>query len=164
MPRTGKVEKRQIAPDPIYNNPTLAKFINKLMMHGKKSVAEKAVYGALESIKVKGQDPIITFEKALENVMPRMEVRPRRVGGASYMVPMEVRGPRRQSLAITWLIASARKRTTKDLKRIKNLPLIAAKVAAEIEAAAEGQGSAVGKREEMNRAAEANKAFSHFRW
>lgn len=164
MPRTGKVEKRQIAPDPIYNNPTLAKFINKLMMHGKKSVAEKAVYGALESLKEKGQNPIQTFEKALENVMPKMEVRPRRVGGASYMVPMEVRGPRRQSLAITWLIASARKRTAKDLKRIKNLPLIAAKVAAEIEAAAEGQGSAVGKREEMNRAAEANKAFSHFRW
>lgn len=164
MPRTGKVEKRQIAADPIYQNPTLAKFINKLMKSGKKSVAQKAVYGALESIKTKGQDPIQTFEKALENVMPKMEVRPRRVGGASYMVPMEVRGPRRQSLAITWLINSARKRSAKEVQRINNLPLIASKVAAEIEAAAKGEGSAVGKREEMNRAAEANKAFAHFRW
>jgi len=164
MPRTGKVPKRQIEADPIYQNPVLAKFINKLMISGKKSVAQKAVYGAFESIKGKGQDPIVTFEKALENVMPRMEVRPRRVGGASYMVPMEVRGPRRQSLAITWLIVSARKRPAKDVQRIKNLPLIAAKVAAEIEAAAKGEGAAVAKREEMMRMAEANKAFAHFRW
>ncbi len=164
MPRTGKVEKRQIAADPIYNNPTVAKFINKLMWDGKKSVAQKAVYGAFEALKEKGQDPVATFEKALENVMPKMEVRPRRVGGASYMVPMEVRGPRRQSLAITWLIMGARKRTPKETQKIKNLPLIAAKVAAEIEAAAQGQGAAVGKREEMNKMAEANKAFSHFRW
>lgn len=164
MPRTGKVEKRQIAADPIYDNPTVAKFINKLMKSGKKSVAQKALYGALEQIKGKGQDPVTTFEKALENVMPKMEVRPRRVGGASYMVPMEVRGPRRQSLAITWLIAAARKRSPKDIQKIKNLPPIASKVAAEIEAAAKGEGAAVAKREEMMRMAEANKAFAHFRW
>lgn len=164
MPRTGKVEKRQIAADPIYDNPTVAKFINKLMKSGKKSVAQKALYGALEQIKTKGQDPVTTFEKALENVMPKMEVRPRRIGGASYMVPMEVRGPRRQSLAITWLIAAARKRSPKDIQKIKNLPPIASKVAAEIEAAAKGEGAAVAKREEMMRMAEANKAFAHFRW
>ena len=164
MPRTGKVEKRQIAADPIYNNPTLAKFINKIMWDGKKTVAQKAVYGALASIKEKGQDPIETFEKALENVMPKMEVRPRRVGGASYMVPMEVRGPRRQSLAITWLILGIRKKTAKEVKRIGTLPLLASKIEAEIEAAARGEGLAVGKREEMNKMAEANKAFAHFRW
>lgn len=164
MPRTGKVPKRQIEADQIYQNPVVAKFINKLMFSGKKSIAQKAVYAAFASLKEKGQDPVKTFEKALENVMPRMEVRPRRVGGASYMVPMEVRGPRRQSLAITWLITAARKRSPKDVQRIKKLPLIAAKVAAEIEAAAKGEGAAVAKREEMMRMAEANKAFSHFRW
>ena|SRR3989344_2892389 len=164
MPRTGKVPKRQISADPIYNNPVLAKFINKLMVSGKKSVAQKAVYGALEAIKEGGQDPITTFEKALDNVMPKMEVRPRRVGGASYMVPLEVRGPRRQSLAISWLVAAARKRSAKEAKKIKNLPIIASKVAAEIQDAANNQGAAIGKREEMNRMAEANKAFAHFRW
>lgn len=164
MPRTGKVPKRQISADPIYNNPTVAKFINKLMQSGKKSIAQKAVYGAFAYLREKGQEPAPTFEKALENVMPKMEVRPRRVGGASYMVPMEVRGARRQSLAISWLVAAARKRPVKDTQRIKNLPLIAAKVAAEIEAAAKGEGSAVAKREEMHRMAEANKAFAHFRW
>ena len=119
MPRTGKIPKRRIEADPIYNNPVLAKFINKLMLDGKKSVAQKAVYGALEALKEKGHDPIATFEKALDNVMPKMEVRPRRVGGASYMVPMEVRGPRRQSLAITWLILGARKKAQKKYKESK---------------------------------------------
>lgn len=164
MPRTGKVLKRQIAADPIYQNPVVAKFINKLMVDGKKSISQKAVYGAFDYLKEKGQDPISTFEKALDNVMPKMEVRPRRVGGASYMVPMEVRGPRRQSLAITWLILGAKKRSAKEVQKIKNLPLIASKVAAEIEAASKGEGSAVAKREEMSRMADANKAFAHFRW
>lgn len=164
MPRTGKVPKRQIAADPIYNHPIVAKFINKLMKSGKKTIAQKAVYGALEQLHAKGQDPIQTFEKALENVTPKMEVRPRRVGGASYMVPMEVRGSRRQSLAISWLVMGARKRNAKEVEKIKNLPIIASKVAAEIEAAAKGEGVAVSKRQEMMRMAEANKAFAHFRW
>lgn len=164
MSRTGRVPKRKIDADPIYNNQTLEKFINKLMMHGKKSIAQRAVYGALSALKEKGQDPIQTFEKALDNVMPKMEVRPRRVGGASYMVPMEVRGPRRQSLAISWLIIGARGRSAKEVQRIKNLPMIAAKIAAEIEAAAAGEGAAVAKRVEMTKMADANKAFAHFRW
>lgn len=164
MPRTGKVPKRQIAADPLYNSPLVAKLINKLMISGKKTIAQKAVYGAFEYIEGKGQNPQTIFEKALDNITPKMEVRPRRVGGASYMVPMEVRGPRRQSLAITWLVISARSRSAKEVERIKNLPPIAAKLAAEILEAAQGTGKAVGKREEMNRMAEANKAFAHFRW
>lgn len=164
MPRTGKVKKRQIEADPIYQSQLVAKLINKLMYSGKKSISQKAVYGAFDQIKQKGQNPVTLFEKALDNVTPKMEVRPRRVGGASYMVPMEVRGPRRQSLALTWLITSARSRSVKDIEKIKNLPPIASKLAAEITEAAEGTGKAVGKRDEMNRAAEANKAFAHFRW
>lgn len=164
MPRTGKVEKRQTPADPIYNSPLVAKLINKVMKSGKKSIAQKAVYGVFENIKQKGQDPVATFEKALENITPKMEVRPRRIGGASYMVPMEVRGPRRQSLALSWLVAAARSRSPKGVEKIGKLPLIAAKLTAEILDAAVGTGKAVNKREEMNRMAEANKAFSHFRW
>lgn len=164
MPRTGKVPKRHVASDSIYQNPVVAKFINKVMVSGKKTIAQKAVYGAFEYIKTQGQDPIITFEKALDNVMPKMEVRPRRVGGASYMVPMEVRGSRRQSLAISWIVNAARNRSPKETERINKLPKIASKIAAEIMAAASGEGSAVAKREEMNRMADANKAFAHFRW
>ena len=111
MPRTGKVPKRQITPDPIYQNPLIARLINKIMKEGKKSVAQKIVYETFKNIESQGKDPLQMFEKALENITPRMEVRPRRVGGASYMVPMEVRGPRRQSLALSWLVASARART-----------------------------------------------------
>ena len=164
MPRTGKVPKRSVPADPIYNNPTITKLINKLMIDGKKSRAEEIVYGTLKKIEEKGEDPIKTFEKALENISPKMEVRPRRVGGASYMVPMEVRGPRRQSLALTWLVLSARSRSAKDVERLKNKPLMISKLTAEIMDAATGTGKAVGKRDEMNRMAEANKAFSHFRW
>lgn len=164
MPRTGRVPKRQIEPDPIYNSPLVAKLINKVMASGKKTLAQKVVYGAMSYLNQKGQDPVKTLEKALENVMPKMEVRPRRVGGASYMVPMEVRGPRRQSLAISWLVAAARSRSPKEMERIGKLPLVAAKLAAEIEEAAAGSGRAVTKREEMHRMAEANKAFAHFRW
>ncbi len=164
MPRTGKIPKRQIDADPLYQSSLVAKLINKLMISGKKTIAQKAVYGAFEHIKDKGQNPLTTFEKALENITPKMEVRPRRVGGASYMVPMEVRGARRQSLAITWLILSARSRSVKEIEIIKKLPIIAAKLATEIQEAAQGTGKAVGKREEMHRMAEANKAFAHFRW
>lgn len=164
MPRTGKVPKRQIAADPIYNNPLISKFINKVMVDGKKSIAEKIVYETFKKIEASGQDPIKTFEKALENITPRMEVRPRRVGGASYMVPVEVRGPRRQALALTWLVASAKSRGPKDVERLKNKPLMISKLTAEILEAAAGSGKAVSKREEMHRMAEANKAFSHFRW
>lgn len=164
MPRTGKVPKRQIGADPIFNNPQVAKLINKIMMDGKKTVAEKIVYETFKKIESEGQDPIKTFEKALENITPKMEVRPRRVGGASYMVPMEVRGPRRQSLALTWLVTSARSRSPKDVERLKNKPLMISKLATEILEAAQGTGKAVAKREEMTRMAEANKAFSHFRW
>jgi small subunit ribosomal protein S7 len=164
MPRTGKVPKRKVIADPIYNNPIVAKFINKVMMDGKKWVAQEIVYGAFEKIQSSGQDPVKTFEKALENISPKMEVKPRRVGGASYMIPIEVRGPRKQSLALTWLVTSARSRSAKDVERLKNKPLMISKLTAEILDAANGTGKAVAKREEMNRMAEANKAFSHFRW
>ncbi len=165
MPRTGKVPKRQIIPDPIYQNPLVARLINKIMKQGKKTVAQKIVYETFNNIKTQGEDPLTIFEKALENISPRMEVRPRRVGGASYMVPMEVRGPRRQSLALSWLVDAARSRSAKEMtNRPKNLPLMIEKLTAEILEAAAGSGKAVSKREEMNRMAEANKAFAHFRW
>lgn len=165
MPRTGKVPKRQIAPDPIYNSLIVAKLINKIMTEGKKTIAQKIVYETFDSIKSQGQDPIATLEKALENIMPKMEVKPRRVGGASYMVPIEVRGPRRQSLALTWLIDAARARTAKEIeKKPKNKPLMIAKLTEELTLAAAGDGKAVAKKEDMNRMAEANKAFAHFRW
>lgn len=162
--RAGKVVTRQIDPDPIYANPTIAKLINKVMLDGKKTIAQKVVYEALNYIKAKGEDPITTFEKAIENVTPKMEVKPRRVGGASYLVPIEVRGLRRNSLALTWLVASARSRGSKDVERLKNKPLMITKLATEIIEAAQGTGKAVAKKEEMHRMAEANKAFSHFRW
>ncbi len=165
MPRTGKVPKRQITPDPLYQNPLIARLINKIMKQGKKSVAQKIVYETFKNLKAQGKDPLQTFEQALENITPRMEVRPRRVGGASYMVPMEVRGPRRQSLALSWLIASARARTAGEFpQKPKNMPLMILKLTAEILEAAGGAGKAVSKKEEMNRMAEANKAFAHFRW
>ncbi|MCR4324587.1 MAG: 30S ribosomal protein S7 [Candidatus Curtissbacteria bacterium] len=164
MPRTGKIIKRQVGADPIYNSPLVTKFINKVMKDGKKTIAEKAVYGAFAEIERKGEDPIVLFERALENITPKMEVKPRRVGGASYMVPIEVRGPRRQSLALTWLVDAARSRSPKDVEKIGKLPPIAAKIVAELQEAAQGAGKAVAKREEMHRMAEANKAFSHFRW
>ena len=164
MPRTGKIPKRLIDPDPIYDNPQVAKLINKIMVSGKKAIAQKIVYETFKNIKDQGQDPLITFEKALENISPKMEVRPRRVGGASYMVPMEVRGSRRQSLALTWLVTAARNRSAKEVERLKNKPLMISKLTAEILQAAQGTGKAVGKRDEMNRMADANKAFAQFRW
>src|SRR3990167_3933146 len=115
MPRSGKVEKRQITADSIYQNLTVAKLINKLMKDGKKALAKKIVYEALKDIEAKGQNPLTVLESALENVTPKMEVRPRRVGGASYMVPMEVRGPRRLSLALSWIVVAARSRTPSEV-------------------------------------------------
>lgn len=165
MPRTGKVEKRKVEADPIYNSVNVQKLVNKIMLSGKKSIAQKIVYGAFESIKSKGMDPLTTFEKALENITPKMEVRPRRVGGASYMVPLEVRGSRRQSLAISWLVNASRSRSLAEIEnKQKNKPQMIEKLAKEIQDAASGAGKAVSKKEEMNRMAEANKAFAHFRW
>ncbi|OGD87047.1 30S ribosomal protein S7 [Candidatus Curtissbacteria bacterium RBG_13_35_7] len=165
MPRTGRVEKRHIKADPIYQSVIVAKLINKILKSGKKSLAQNIVYESFESIKNQGKDPIKTFETALENITPKMEVRPRRVGGASYMVPMEVRGVRRQSLAIAWLVSSAQNRPLPKLEdRPKNTPVMVSKLTQEILEAADGTGNAVNKKQEMHRMAEANKAFAHFRW
>ena len=167
MPRTGRIEKRKVAPDPLHQSPLVAKLINKVMIAGKKGLAQKIVYGAFEKIREQGQDPLKTFEQALDNISPKMEVRPRRVGGASYMVPLEVRGTRRQSLAVSWLVAAARSRQPAQIPsadRPKNKPLMVTKLALEIIEAAAGSGKAHAKKEEMHRIAEANKAFAHFRW
>lgn len=164
MPRSGKVDTREVAPDVVFSNTVVTKLINKIMISGKKSVASKIVYGAFEEIKNAGQDPVKVFEKALENVTPKMEVRPRRVGGASYMVPLEVRGPRRLALALKWLVDAARNRTPQETGIIKNKPLMMKKLAQEILDAAQGTGKAIAKKEDMHRMAEANKAFAHFRW
>ena len=165
MPRSGKIQRIKIKPDPIYQSPIVAKLINKVMAQGKKALAQTIVYESFNNIKSQGNDPLITFEKALENVTPKTEVRPRRVGGASYMVPMEVRGSRRQSLALSWLVECARKRPLPEFKdRPKNKPVMIAKLTQEILEASTGTGNAVSKKEEMHRMAEANKAFAHFRW
>ena len=156
MPRRRVVAKREILPDPKFNNQTLAKFINHVMVSGKKSVAEGIVYGALDRIEEKQHgDPVETFEKALEAVAPMVEVKARRVGGATYQVPVEVRPSRRQALAMRWLVDSARKRGEKSM---------AARLAGELMDAAEGRGSAVKKREDTHRMADANRAFSHYRY
>jgi small subunit ribosomal protein S7 len=159
MPRRGGVRIKKIEPDPIYKNKVLAKLINRAMFDGKKSVSQKQVYGALEIIKKdSGEDPVKVFAKAIENIKPSMEVRPRRVGGAAYQVPMPVRGPRRESLAIRWVIEAARSRPASEAKTFSE------KLAAELTAAASGEGLAMKKKTDMERMAEANRAFSHFRW
>ena len=155
MPRRRIVAKRQILPDPKFQNQTLAKFINHIMVSGKKSVAEHIVYGALERIQERSGDPIETFEKALDAVAPFVEVKSRRVGGATYQVPVEVRASRRQALAMRWLVDSARARGEKSM---------AARLAGELMDAAEGRGTAFKKREDTHRMAEANKAYSHYRF
>jgi small subunit ribosomal protein S7 len=156
--RHKKVQKRQIQPDVIYNNLTVAKFINGLMIDGKKSIALKKFYSAMDLIKAKDQEPLEVFEKALANVSPKVEVKARRVGGANYQVPIEVRPERRQSLAIRWLLEATRKRSNKEYKTFEE------KLAAEIMAAANNEGEAMKKKDVMHKQAEANKAFSHFRW
>lgn len=159
MPRRGRAKQKIQRPDPIYKNRVVAKLINRSMRDGKKSVAQKQVYQAFEMIKEKtNDDPIKIFSRALDNIKPVMEVRPRRVGGAAYQVPMPVRGPRRESLGIRWLIASARARSNSEYHTF------AEKLSAEILDAAEGEGGAVKKKTDMERMAEANRAFAHFRW
>jgi len=156
MPRKGPAPKRQILPDPRFNSKVLARFINKVMLRGKKSVAENVCYGALNIVQEKtGRDPMDTFSQALSNAMPLVEVRPRRVGGATYQVPMEVRPDRRQAMAMRWLITFARSRSGHSMEE---------KLAAELMDAATNQGAAIKKREDTHKMAEANKAFAHYRW
>jgi len=156
MPRRREVPKREILPDPKFANLDLAKFMNVLMTSGKKSVAESIVYGALEMIKTKsGKDPIEVFSQAVQNVKPVVEVKSRRVGGANYQVPVEVRPVRRMALSMRWIREAAQKRGEKSMMQ---------RLAGELAEAAEGRGGAMKKREEVHRMAEANKAFSHYRF
>ena len=156
MPRRREVPKRQITPDPKFGNEAVAKFMSVIMRSGKKSVAEKIVYGAFDIIAEKTKsDPLPVFSQAIDNLRPLVEVKSRRVGGATYQVPVEIRSDRRMALAMRWLRDSARKRNEKSMGN---------RLAAEILEAAENRGNAVRKREETHRMAEANKAFAHFRW
>lgn len=155
MPRRREVPKRIILPDPKFGSEKLAKFINMVMKSGKKAVAERIMYDALDRISEKGGDAMDVLEKALDNVSPMVEVKSRRVGGATYQVPVEVRTDRRQTLAMRWLIDAARKRGEKSMQL---------KLAGELMDASENRGNAVKKREDTHRMAEANKAFAHFRW
>ncbi len=156
MPRRGRVIKREIPPDAKYHNVTLARLINKVLQDGKKSTAEKIVYDALQIMEQQEQKgPVSVLEQAVRNATPLLEVKPRRVGGATYQVPVEVRPERALSLAIRWLVNSARARTGKSM---------AEKLAAELSDAAKGQGITVKKREDTHRMAEANRAFAHYRW
>ncbi|MBM4305584.1 MAG: 30S ribosomal protein S7 [Deltaproteobacteria bacterium] len=156
MPRKREVRKREILPDPKYRDVMIAKFINGIMRQGKKSVAEGIFYGALNLIKEKTQsDPIKIFNQAMDHVKPMIEVRPRRVGGATYQVPVEVRPSRKTSLAIRWIIGYAKQRSEKTMKE---------KLSAELIDAANNRGASVKKREDTHKMAEANKAFAHYRW
>lgn len=156
MPRRREVPKREILPDPKFSSQEVAKFINVLMTRGKKSVAERIMYGALDQIQKKsGKNPLEVFTQALQNVRPVVEVKSRRVGGANYQVPVEVRQVRRTALAMRWLREAARKRSEKSMGQ---------RLAGELAEAAEGRGGAMKKREEVHKMAEANKAFSHYRF
>ncbi|GIX34044.1 MAG: 30S ribosomal protein S7 [Lysobacterales bacterium] len=155
MPRKGPVPRREVLPDPKYGSELIARFINMVMRNGKKSVAEKIVYGALDVIAEKAGDPLPLVEKALENVAPLVEVKSRRVGGATYQVPVEVRPARRSTLAMRWVIEAAHKRGEPSMPR---------KLAGELLDASEQRGGAIKKREDTHRMAEANKAFAHYRW
>ena len=156
MPRKGPVPKRDVLPDPVYHSKTVTKFINKVMLSGKKSVAERVVYDAFDTIREKtGQDPLEVFETALRNVMPVLEVKARRVGGANYQVPIEVRADRRMTLGIRWLVSYARLRGEKTMD---------ARLSAELMDAANNTGAAIKKKEDTHKMAEANKAFAHYRW
>ena len=156
MPRRRVAAKREILPDPKYSNRTLAKFVNIVMKNGKKSIAEKIVYGALDQIgKKSGDESLEMFNKALENIRPVVEVKSRRVGGATYQVPIEVRANRGLTLAMRWLVDAARNRNEKSM---------GLRLAGEMMDACENRGTAVKKREDTHRMAEANKAFSHYRW
>lgn len=156
MPRRRVAAKREVLPDPKFGSPLLAKFVNHVMESGKKSVAERIVYGALDIVKEKlNKDPLEIFEQAMENIAPMVEVKARRVGGATYQVPVEVRPSRRNALAMRWIVEYSRKRGEKSMRQ---------RLAGEMMDASQGKGAAVKKREDVHRMAEANKAFSHYRF
>ena len=156
MPRRGNVPKREILPDPMYNSVLVTKLVNSIMVDGKKGVAQKVVYGAFDIVREKtGNDPLEVFNTAIENIMPSLEVKARRVGGATYQVPMDVRPARRQTLGLRWLTTYSRARSERTM---------AERLAAEIMDAANNTGSAVKKREDTHKMAESNKAFAHYRW
>ena len=156
MPRRGNVPKREILPDPMYNSVLVTKLVNSIMLDGKKGVAQKVVYGAFDIIKEKtGNEPLEVFTACMENIMPSVETKSRRVGGSTYQVPIEVRPDRRQTLGLRWLTTYSRNRSENTMKE---------RLAAEILDAANNTGSAVKKREDTHKMAEANKAFAHFRW
>lgn len=155
MARGRYIRKRELTPDPIYGSRLVTRFTNRIMQDGKKSVAQRIVYKAMEQIKTSGKDPLETFDVALKNVAPRMEVRPRRVGGASYQVPSEVRGDRKEALAIRWILTAAQSRGGHSM---------AEKLSGELQDAANNTGAAIKKRDDTHKMAEANKAFAHFRW
>ena len=156
MPRRGNVAKRDVLPDPMYNSKLVTRLINSVMLDGKKGVAQKIVYGAFEIVQEKtGKEPLEVFEQAMENVMPSLEVKARRVGGATYQVPIEVRPERRQTLGLRWLTNYSRARSEKTMKE---------RLAGEIMDASNNLGSAVKKREDTHKMAESNKAFAHYRW
>ena len=156
MPRRGSIAKRDVLPDPLYNSKLVTRLINNVMVDGKKGVSQKIVYGAFEIIQEKtGKDPLETFEQAMENIIPLLEVKARRVGGATYQVPMEVRPERRQTLGLRWLTNYARLRSEKTMKE---------RLAGEILDAINGVGGAAKKRDDTHKMAEANKAFAHYRW
>lgn len=156
MPRRGKIAKREVLSDPLYNSTLVTRLINSVMLDGKKGVAQKIVYGAFEIVAEKsGKDPLEAFDEAMENIMPLLEVKARRVGGATYQVPMEVRPERKQTLGLRWLTAYSRARGEKTMKE---------RLAGEILDAMNGNGGACKKREDTHKMAEANKAFAHYRW
>ena len=157
MSRRKSAEKREILPDPVYNDVVIAKFVNKMMIQGKKSLAQRALYSALDELrtKVSGEEPLTVFKKALENCKPNLEVRSRRVGGATYQVPVDVRPSRRLALAMKWLIDYSRERGEKSMSL---------RLAGELADAYANRGNAIKKKEDVHRMAEANKAFSHYNW
>ncbi|MGW8114965.1 30S ribosomal protein S7 [Caproicibacterium sp. NSD3] len=156
MPRRGNIAKRDVLPDPLYNSKLVTRLVNNIMMDGKKGVAQKIVYGAFEVIQDKtGKEPLEVFEAAMENVMPSLEVKARRVGGATYQVPMEVRPERRQTLGLRWITTYSRQRSERTMKE---------RLAGEILDAVNGAGGAAKKRDDTHKMAEANRAFAHYRW
>jgi small subunit ribosomal protein S7 len=156
MPRKGPAPKRPVIIDPVYGSPLVTSLVNKILLHGKRSTAERIVYGALEGLREKsGNDPVITLKRALENIKPTLEVKSRRVGGATYQVPVEVRAPRQSTLALRWLVGYSRARREKTMtERLMN----------EILDASNGLGASVKRREDTHKMAESNKAFAHYRW
>ena len=156
MPRKGPAPKRPLVVDPVYGSPLVTQLVNKILLDGKKSIAERIVYDALEGCREKtGTDPVVTLKRALDNIKPALEVKSRRVGGATYQVPVEVRPERAQALAIRWLISAARGRSENTMS---------ARLSGELLDASNNRGNAVKKREDTHRMAEANRAFSHYRW